>query len=127
MTSFYLQKFIASASDDILDLFNVHNETMLEIQEMAVYFGENRNYDNPEEIFKIFDDFVIKFEVHNIDVTLLFLRGIKFDAVIVINTCKVMTCALLAESTQAECHHKATRAFSHTSRPTRRRHAAGVQ
>ena len=46
-----------------MGLFNVHTETMQEIQEMAVYFGENRNYDNPEEIFKIFADFVSKFEV----------------------------------------------------------------
>ena len=55
--------FISSASDKMTSLMNLHKQTVHEIQEMAVYFGENRNYKSPEEIFKIFADFIAKFEV----------------------------------------------------------------
>ena len=47
-----------------MKLFNLYNETMFEVQEMNVYFGENRNTENPEDIFKIFAEFVKKFEVN---------------------------------------------------------------
>ena len=45
-----------------MKLFNLYDETTFEVQEMNVYFGENRNSENPEEIFKIFAEFVRKFE-----------------------------------------------------------------
>ena len=84
-----------------MKLFNLYNETMFEVQEMNVYFGENRNSENPEEIFKIFAEFVRKFEASEPLNYFIYVSSLSYF--------NVTQIVLFSESSSAKCHHKTPR------------------
>ena len=63
MLCYYFQHFISQASDDIQELFRLHNSTSEEFRAVVKYFGEDPDKMDSSEIFSIFATFITKFEV----------------------------------------------------------------
>ena len=57
------QQFLIDASDKIQALLQLQTVSQQEIEQMVIYFGESPSKVDIAQIFKVFSEFVNKFEV----------------------------------------------------------------